>query len=203
MSNLDFAFSLFGIVLGLCLAEVLTGFARFLRMRRDAALSGRNDVRLGLLTPMLAIFLLLDISTFWAVAWALRDTIPASYQVLIFSLFVTSLYYVAASWVFPQTEGRGADLDSYYFQHKSIVFSLVFASNIATYLGRGWAIGSLGMPGATTYDYILLALYYLLQLVGIVVRGKRANLGVLAALLLVYEESTFALGVRLAQLIPG
>lgn len=201
MSNLDFAFSLFGIVLGLCLAEILTGFARFLRSRRDAILSDRSDVRLGLLTPMLAIFLLLDISTFWAVAWALRDTIPASYQVLVFSLFVTSLYYVAASWVFPQGEGRNIDLDAYYLQHKSVVFSLVFASNIVTYLGRAWAIGFIGMPEAGLYDYLLLALYYVLQLAGIFARSKRANVLILAALLFDYVESTFGLGIRLAHVL--
>lgn len=201
MSNLDFAFSLFGIVLGLCLAEILTGLARFLRLRRDAALSGRHDIRLGLLTPLLAIFLLLDISTFWAVAWSLRNTIPASYQVLLFSLFVTSLYYVAASWVFPQAEGRNVDLDAYYLQHKSIVFGLIFASNIITYFGRAWATGFIGMPGATMHDYVLLALYYLLQLAAIFARSKRASLVILVALLVNYEESIFGLGSRLMHVL--
>lgn len=201
MSNLDFAFSLFGIVLALCLAEILTGFARFLRLRRDAALARRHDIKLGSLTPMLAIFLLLDISTFWAVAWSLRDTIPANFQVLLFSLFVTSLYYVAASWVFPQSEARDVDLNAYYLQHKSVVFSLIFVSNLATYLGRAWATGFIGMRGAGSYDYVLLVMYYLLQLAGIFARTKRANAVILVALLLNYVESTFGIARSVADLI--
>jgi hypothetical protein len=199
MSNLDFVFSLFGVVLALCLAEILTGLAKALRLRRDAAQSGRNDVRLGILTPLLATFVLIDISSFWAVAWALRDAIPASYQVLICGLFATSLYYIAASWVFPQLDYGPFDLDAYYLRHKSLVFGLMLASNVATYFGRAWVIGSIGMPGATTYDYASLLIYYALQLAGVIARGKLANQIILMALLLEYTDQIFGIGLRIAQ----
>ena len=201
MANLDFIFSLFGVVLALCLAEVLTGVARVARQKRDAALAGRDDVRIGFLTPLLAAFLLFDITSFWAVAWALRDAVSANYQVLIFGLFATSLYYVAASWVFPASADGSVDLDVYYLKHKSVVFTLVFTANVVSYLGRGWVLGSIGMPGARSYDYALLAIYYLLQLAGIFVRGKRANLVILLGLILGYVEATFGVGIRLMQAI--
>ena len=197
MNNLDFVFSLFGVVLALCLAEVLTGAARAARQRRDAILEGRDDVKLGLLTPLLAVFLLFDITSFWAVAWALREAIPANYQVLIFGLFATSLYYVAASWTFPQSSVGSLNLDEYYLKHKAIIFSLVFTANVVTYFGRAWVLGTVGMPGATTYDYALLISYYVLQFAGIWVRGRRANLVILAGLVLGYAESTFGLALHL------
>ena len=57
MDAFNFAFSLFAIVLGLSLVEVLTGFARALKRRRV--------VHLGWLTPMAAIFVMLDLTSFW------------------------------------------------------------------------------------------------------------------------------------------
>jgi len=199
MSSLDFVFSLFGVVLALCLAEVLTGAARAARQWRDARLEGRDDVKLGLLTPLLAVFLLFDIASFWAVAWALREAIPANYQVLIFGLFATSLYYIAASWVFPQSPGRDLDLDEYYLKHKAVIFSLVLTVNVVTYFGRGWLLGTAGIPGATAYDYALLVFYYVLQLAGIWARSRRANLLILTGLVLGYIESTFGLILHLAR----
>jgi len=64
MNAFDFAFSLFAIVLGLSLVEVLTGFARALKRRRA--------VHLGWLTPMLAIFVMLDLTSFWGWMWSGR-----------------------------------------------------------------------------------------------------------------------------------
>lgn len=61
MSNFDFVFTLFGLLLGLSLAEVLGGFGRALQKRRK--------VRIGWLTPLLGLVVLLDVSSFWLVAW--------------------------------------------------------------------------------------------------------------------------------------
>jgi hypothetical protein len=140
-----------------------------------------------------------DIASFWTVAWSLRECIQASPPVLAVGLFTTSIYYVAASWVFPEADADYADLDTYYFRQKSFVFGLVFTSNMVAYLGRGWVIGSIGMPGAAWSDYAVLALYYLLQLAGIAAKGVRANLAVLAGLLLLVVEFFTGAGTRLVQ----
>ena len=203
MSNLDFVFSLFGIVLALCVAEVLTGVARAARHKRDSSLDGRDDIRIGLLTPLLAVFVLFDITSFWAVAWALRDSLAANYQMLLFGMLATSLYYVAASWVFPQSFDGRVDLDTYYLRHKSVIFSLALVANVLSYLGRGWVLGTMGMPGASLYDYALLALYYVLQLAGIFAAGRRANLFILIALVVVYVESAFGPALHLVQALPS
>jgi hypothetical protein len=201
MDNLNWVFSLYAVVIGLTLVEILTGFGRAIRLRRNAALDGHAGVRLGLLTPLLAVFLMLDITSFWIVAWSLRNAISVSPMVLAFGLFATSLYYVAASWVFPESDMPDLDLDVHYFRQKALVFSLVLTSNVATYLGRSWVIGSIGMPGAGLYEYLLLSTYYLLQLAGILVKGKRANLAILICLLFVSAEFTSAIGLRIVQAI--
>lgn len=97
MDAFNFAFSLFAIILGLSLVEVLTGFARTLRRRRV--------VHIGWLTLLLAIFVMLDLTSFWQWLWAGRRLINPGYGILTLGLLVSGLYYLAASIVFPSEFG--------------------------------------------------------------------------------------------------
>src|SRR3954469_17438023 len=124
MDAFNFAFSLFAIVLGLSLVEVLTGFARALKRRRM--------VHLGWLTPMAAIFVMLDLTSFWEFGWGSRRFVSPQYGYLLIGLFVSGLYYLAASLIFPSEfgEGRqalsGADFDAHYAQHRRQVMGAIF-----------------------------------------------------------------------------
>lgn len=201
MDGLNWVFSLYAVVLGLTLAEVLTGFARSIRTRHSATLDGHRVVRLGLLTPLFAIWLMFDITSFWLVAWTVQDTISVNPLTLAFGLLASSFYYVAGSWVFPEEDTPTTDLNNHYFRLKSTVFSLVFASNLLSYMGRSWLTGSFGIPGFEHYDYAMFALYYLLQLAGILVRGKTANLAVLVCLLLLILDYISGIGTRIMHAI--
>lgn len=201
MDNLNWVFSLYAVVLGLTLAEILTGFARSIRRRHNAALDGYKDVRLGLLTPLLAIWLMFDISSFWLVAWTLQDAMSVNPLTLAFGLLVSSFYYVAGSWIFPEGDAARTDLDNHYFRQKSFVFGLVLASNLLTYLGRSWLTGTFGIRGFGQYDYSMFVLYFLLQLAGILIRGKMANLAVLVCLLLLTIDFNLGLGIRIVNAI--
>lgn len=68
-SVFEVVFNLVGLVLGFALIEVLAGLAKTLRARRI--------VKIGWLTPLLGIWLLLDVTTFWGSAWELRDLLPS------------------------------------------------------------------------------------------------------------------------------
>jgi hypothetical protein len=123
MDAFNFAFSLFAIVLGLSLVEVLTGFARALKRRRV--------VHLGWLTPLAAIFVMLDLTSFWEFGWGSRRFVSPQYGYLLIGLFVSGLYYLAASLIFPsefgegREEGQGAYFDAHYMQHRAQVFGAV------------------------------------------------------------------------------
>ncbi len=58
MSAFEFFFSFYGLILGLAVVEVLTGFSRAMR--------ARTRIRLGIVTPLLALFILLDLISFWS-----------------------------------------------------------------------------------------------------------------------------------------
>ncbi len=74
MSGFEFIFSLFGLLLGLALAEGLGGLAR--------ALKSSHKVRIGWPTALLGLFVSCDVVTFWMYGWAVRDLIPVSWPTL-------------------------------------------------------------------------------------------------------------------------
>ena len=61
MTSFEFVFSLYGLLLGLALAEVLGGLAKALKVRRRGGHMGLRITRLGLAMPLLATFLAIDI----------------------------------------------------------------------------------------------------------------------------------------------
>lgn len=66
MEPFELVFATLGLLLGLTITEVLGGFARVLKLKR----SERAMVRVGWLTPLLGLFVILDLTTFWSLAWA-------------------------------------------------------------------------------------------------------------------------------------
>jgi hypothetical protein len=61
MSSFDFFFSLFGLILGLSVAVVISGMTDILRER--------HRLPIGWLTPMLGLSLLFDLTTQWVNSW--------------------------------------------------------------------------------------------------------------------------------------
>ncbi len=106
MSVFEFVFSLFGLLVGLSMAEVLGGFGK--------AVKARGAVRIGWLTPLLGLLLMLDLTSYWYTAWGMRETIPGNSLTLFGLLLFTSLYYLAATLVFPDPPESQPDFDMHY-----------------------------------------------------------------------------------------
>jgi hypothetical protein len=122
MSAFEFVFSLFGLLLGFSLVEVLQGLVRTLKLRRQ--------VRIGWLTPLLGLFVLVDLTSFWNIAWRGRDDIPANFAMLLLGLAICGLYYFAASMVFPDKPEDWPDFDEWAARHKRQVMGGVFLCNL-------------------------------------------------------------------------
>lgn len=166
----EVVFNLVGLVLGFALVEVLSGLAKTFRARRR--------IHIGWLTPLLGVWVLFDVTTFWGSAWALQDLLPSVWQCLGVGLVITSTYYLAASQVFPERLTDHEELDSHYWQVKRVVGGLVLGCNCAT-----WSVGLLlGRRWEPVITIINLA--YGATLLGlIVVPGKRANIVLLLMLI--------------------
>jgi hypothetical protein len=128
MDAFSFVFSLFGLVLGLALAEVFGGFG--------AALQERHRIRIGWLTPLLGLVVACDLTSFWAWAWDTRAVLPPRFFVLLCCLVITGLYYLAARLVFPHDRAEWPDYDAYYFKHRRLVIGGVVLSNLLLALGQ-------------------------------------------------------------------
>ena len=175
MGNFEFVFSLYGLLLGLALAEVLAGFGR--------ALEARGSVQIGWLTPLLGLFVALDLISFWGVAWTVRGTIPASYLSLFWGFVLTAIYYLVARLVFPRDPGKWPDFDRYYFAHKRLLLSGVLLCNLLALAGQ-WALGL--VPFASPDDWFSVGLFFPPLALAIWVTGKRMNLALLVILLIYY-----------------
>jgi hypothetical protein len=173
----NFVFSLFGLVLGLSLAEVLGGFARVLKLRRAVAI--------GWLVPLLAIFVMLDIASFWSGAWRAREWIEPHYGYLFLYLVITGLYYLAASIVFPASGDSAADFDEHYFKHRRQVLGALALCNLAANV---W-------PDLLQADelplrwWFIVPAYFVLIAAGMATRSRPLSIAVLAGLIGIYVFS--------------
>ncbi|MFZ4166565.1 hypothetical protein [Brevundimonas sp. NPDC058933] len=126
MSAFEFFFSFYGLLLGLSVAELVGGFARVLHER--------ERIRFGWLTPALALFVAIDIATFWNQAWVIFRGAPFNTFLLIVSLSIAAIFYVAASVTFPRVSAEGAheriDLDAHFWAHRKLVFGCILAANL-------------------------------------------------------------------------
>lgn len=175
MSNFEFVFSLFGLLLGLALAEVLSGLGN--------ALEARRKVRIGWLTPLLGLVVALDLTSFWTISWSVRDAIPASYLSILFGFVLTGIYYLVARIVFPRDPAEWPDYDLYYFAHKRVVLGGVLLCNLLAIAGQAAVgIAVIASPG----DWWSTSLFFLPITLAIWAPGKRANLALLVFLVLYY-----------------
>lgn len=180
MSSFEFIFTLFGLVFGLALTEVLGGFAR--------AVKRHGPAKLGVLTPVLSLFLLYEITDFWMAAWDVREAVPLKIESLLVCVVIAGLYYFASVLVWPE-EGDGAwdDLDGWALSHKRQLLLSVFGSNGVTLAGL-LAIGAVG-PQPNPSMIAWMAIYFGLILAGALAPGRRLTLAALGLLLAMHASA--------------
>lgn len=131
MSAFDLVFAVFGLLLGLAVAEVLAGFARTLKLKR-----GTRPVRVGWLTPLLGLFVMLDLTSFWLMAWEARDQLGANYLTLVAVLAIVGTYYIAATLIFPEDPEEWPDFDDWYDRQNRMVIGGLLAANVMSWIGQ-------------------------------------------------------------------
>ena len=178
MEAFEFFFSFYGLLLGFSVAELVGGFARLL--------DGRRQVKFGLLTPMLALFVAIDIASFWNQAWVIFRPAPYNYALLILGLVVASTFYVAATQVFPRELKAGESLDDHFWGHRKLVLLSVLAANlliILVFLGLVNINGEIGRLNLGPAFWAGTTLFTILTLVAAVAPGRWISPIALAVLL--------------------
>jgi hypothetical protein len=125
MTSFQFYFSFFTLIIGLAVAAVARGFGTLWQ--------SRQRTRVGYLTPLLALFLLLDMSRFWLALWARQEIASLGPVALASVLCVTLPYVFATTIMFPGDAAEWESLDAYYLAHSRPIFVALLASKLAAY----------------------------------------------------------------------
>jgi hypothetical protein len=183
MTEFEFLFSVFGLLIGLTLVEIAVKFAD--------AIDAHHRRPIGILTPLLAFFVLFDVASYWLFAWSLRDVLHVRWRTVFIGLSVAMTYYLAASLIFPRSEGKWVNLDEHYWARKRLVIGgvlLVEGATMAWQLTR--AIPSLG----DTWFWIYQLPYFIPMIALMFTRSRRVDIGLFAVLIGMMLFSDFDLG---------
>ncbi|WP_397421170.1 hypothetical protein [Phenylobacterium sp.] len=164
MSDFEFFFSFYGLILGLSVAEIASGIAR--------TVHERGEVKVGWLTPMLAVFIALDVAGFWAVAWQDWRRIDFGFGILVVGMVMAMTYYVAASVVFPRDFSGWASLDEHFWARRRLVFGIILSINLIAATGTVWAWQAADRAYPFPMNWISWSYFVLVVLACVVPRGR-------------------------------
>jgi hypothetical protein len=172
MTIFEFVFSLYSLLFGLALAQVFGGFGD--------TLQERHKLHVGWLTPLLGLFVILDLTSFWEIGWQMRDITRPYFLFLIVCVLMAGIYYLAARLVFPRNYVEWPDFDVYYFRHKQWVFGGILLCNLVAAAGllavhAPFMHSPAGFANFLTYFVLLIAL--------LAVRTRRASIVLLILML--------------------
>jgi hypothetical protein len=126
MNAFEFVFPLFALLVGLSMAEMLTGLAN--------ALKSKREIHVGWLTPLLGTLILINLAMFWQGSWEIRNAVTASSTTLLLVLVVGGTYFLAASMVFPSSGANVRDLDEHFMDHRQVPLLAIAACNLVYFV---------------------------------------------------------------------
>jgi hypothetical protein len=167
MTGFEFVFPMFGLLVGLSFAEMLAGLAR--------ALKNKREVRVGWLTPLLGLVILLNLTVIWLGAWDMRDVAEPSSAGMLFILVVGGSYFLASSLVFPSSDADVRDLDEHFMANRRLALLVIAGCNFLYLVRMSLKLGA----GATPLWWIGNAGFLALLVLAALSRDRRIILGVL------------------------
>ena len=122
MSAFEFFFTFYSLILGLGIAELLSGFARAWRVHK----LGRHAIA----ALLLGILIAWEIMFVWMAGWHQFKDIAVELRNLALPLVIGGTYYVAAHMTFPERPEEWETLDAYYDTVKARVASAALVANL-------------------------------------------------------------------------
>ena len=183
MTEFEFLFSVFGLLIGLTLVEIAVKFA-------DAIDSHRRRP-IGILTPLLAAFVIIDVAGYWLFAWSLRDLLHVRWRTVFIGLTVAMTYYLSASMIFPRSEGEWKNLDEHYWSRKRLVIGGVLLVESAT---MAWQLTRAVPALDDTWFWIYQLPYFIPMAALLFTRSRRADVLLFAIMIGMQLFSDFDLG---------
>jgi hypothetical protein len=182
MNEFEFYFSFYGLLLGLSAATLVVRFAD--------VLGEHGKRRIGLLSPLLGVFVLLDLSSFWIWAWRARAFFEITYTQMYVGLVIAVAYFISASSVFPREGSDWVTLDEHYWVRKKVIILGLVAANAMLLVHAAFA-----RPEVFDGDFIILQAAYWPPLLALLfTRRSRVDLILLGWLCFHYVGGALILG---------
>lgn len=184
MSPFEFVFVLYSLVLGLSLVELLNGLGRTLEfmLAREA---GDRAFSIGVLTPLLALFVILDLLSFWIFAWLVQEHVVADRFTVLGVLVFASAYFLASRLVFPSEPENFTDLDTHYFRVRRVVFAMLLVM-VAVQWAFLLSVTEIATRLITPASIVMTGVLVVLMGAAMVIKSKRASIAVLGLLIARY-----------------
>ena len=121
MSQFEFFWAFYGLLLGLAVAELLSGFAALLRESAPP--------RLGVVTPLLGLQILVEMLANYVDAWGMSRAGGVSIAEFAIPTLIGLLYYVAAVIIVPRQLSDWASLDDYFDKRRKWIVGTLLLAN--------------------------------------------------------------------------
>src|SRR5690606_223616 len=127
-------------------------------------------------TPLLGLLITTDLISFWSNAWEMHDLIPGGFAALMVAAIIASIYFLAASLVFPRRPADWPDLDDWFLRHRRQVIGGVALANAVMIAGMAAIV-----PGMFTNirQGIVPALFYAVAAALMLASNKRVLIALL------------------------
>lgn len=176
MSPFDFLAIVIAIPMGLALVEIAQGISTTLRRRKE--------IRVGLLTPLLSVYLLLIITNAWLTLWEAQGILSVDRATLFFGLLLSVIFYIAASFAVPDSPKDGSDLDDWFLANRkfSLGGTFLLVTLVEISLGQRFtAWGEMTNP-LMQFGYIVGVTLRPAMILGVILLSRRWSLGLLILL---------------------
>lgn len=122
MDRFGFFFAFYGLILGLAVAELLSGFAGMVRAHALRKLEPQ--------TALIALLTFIIICATWVDAWNMERSITLNFGDLWAPILLATFYYLAAAVIFPREREQYSHLRAYFAARRKFVVGLLFAAEI-------------------------------------------------------------------------
>ncbi len=205
-----YIFELFTLLLGLAVAEMLSGFSGVLKLRarRKAGIDPTaHKVKIGWLIPLLGLVVLVDLTTFWSIIWMGRDVLEMNMLTIFGVLVLIGGYYLVATLVFPDEPELWPDFDTYYWQQKRFVVLAMVLINVSAQAAMMALGGVKAIPPEVLAEYPLFMAASLITMLSMPAmlwlafsKSRRVNIALLVFIAAVqFLYAIAALGVPFAN----
>jgi hypothetical protein len=181
VDQFSFFFAFYGLILGLAVAELLSGFAGMVRAHALKKLEAQ--------TALAALLTFVLIVATWVDTFSMDRAITLSFSDLWPPILLGTFYYLAAAVVFPRDAGQFAHLRAYFAARRRFIIGMLFAAELVDfYANRVWLIDRYyhNVAGfwfwTVPYNVAIKGCFLALLLV----RGRRATIVLLAVQILLF-----------------